>query len=785
MSTNEIVPSKIEQLWQARQLHYDDIAFLILQDSGGPSGLWNIPIPFVQDLFFFRILFSVYPSIAFYLHPPHQFNSHTVRKRHPYWLRICSKASFDPSRWRMFGDVFVKFLYIRGDVDDSLVKAIASFKRKPIVVCDFGECEKFTSTGLTAISFGDASAQRLTEEVRQAIKNLADSSRLSPLEPNAAACMQQIMSGLHNLRFEDSVLEIVGFHGETEIQPTEYLLNILRRKFVPTKTTPIQRNQITTISMSNYELAKQQIILDELVAMHRTKKEIIPCKQLNAVNEFVANGDDKQYEALLASIKSDEELDFPLGILFCVPCLNKKSLMLRIGKTLRERSLAPLFAPWTEGYDFPLEESSFKDKQDFKVALAMKNLVHSELGIFSGILTMYSVSERLPVIFTPKLASSLFSFVTHVSQRYRDKNWTAFRKSLVDLGNLLREAIPKPIIDLLRRNPERIRVISDLPLEWLDIDGVPLAFRTRVSRLPMSHGPLLLSHYAISYEDIEIGLEQIDNVLTINCLEPCDDLFPEPKHLHKWLDMNHLSHKYYEAKTMDEYFSILAKERPLILIHFGHGSYDFQRNHGSLHIGKNHYNMFEISPSVVPPIVLLGSCWTAAASESTFDTPALAYLSMGARAVLGTLLPVQADRTNILFSDILLTLRAAILDHHSGVDTWGKVVFSALSRSNYRDVILNFNANRRTGKRIPEDQTAREFEKLWQQRFSPNSRSSLAESYNAVDELLIEAVKTTAPHLVPEFSLVTGRDIGIPHSCFFSHLGSPDTIKLRKQSTDR
>jgi hypothetical protein len=83
-------------------------------------------------------------------------------------------------------------------------------------------------------------------------------------------------------------------------------------------------------------------------------------------------------------------------------------------------------------------------------------------------------------------------------------------------------------------------------------------------------------------------------------------------------------------------------EKPFILIRFGHGSYDRLRDRGFLHIGPERAEIWKLKKLTVPRIVMLGACETAAIAE-THSTPANAWLAQGARAVLGTYFPVQAD----------------------------------------------------------------------------------------------------------------------------------------------
>jgi hypothetical protein len=499
----------------------------------------------------------------------------------------------------------------------------------------------------------------------------------------------------------------------------------------------------------------------------------------NLLDELMSSGSGDIYEQLLSKLSLDKQFPTKNGLILCVPCINKKDYLRRVRPRFSERVLSPLFEKWNSAYEFDWSKKTIKNPEEKEAIQQIYAGAKKLLRLTSNILTLYSFAEKQSVFFTPKLASTFFGQLAALAECYRGKNIVQFNRYLIQLGDSLREAFPLQLVELLQTNPVCIHVISDLPIEWLRIDGVPLMFKTRVTRLPMSHSPLLLNHYLIARSDIRLGNEAAQKVLILNCLASDDKLHGYPRQLANWLSLNKIPHSYKTAASLDEYKNILKEEMPFILIHFGHGAYDRDKESGVLQIGKNQYHMWDYEPGVVPAIVLLGACWTASTAEESSDTPATAYLSMGARAVLGTLLPVQADRTNALYADILDTLWTS-LRGETGFQTWGNIVWSALSKAQQIDILWDFNDHQRTSGRSEflTSEVSTEYGKLWNKRYKHIENKDFSEIYKGSDTLLQEAISNVRPNVLNEFQKYYRRGLNLPHAMFYSHLGSPDTIKL-------
>jgi hypothetical protein len=177
----------------------------------------------------------------------------------------------------------------------------------------------------------------------------------------------------------------------------------------------------------------------------------------------------------------------------------------------------------------------------------------------------------------------------------------------------------------------------------------------------------------------------------------------------------------------------------------------------------------------VPPIVILAACESSAIAE-THNTPANGWLALGARAVLGTYFPVDANLTLMLISRLLANLAEAI-NGRQFLPTWELVVFKTLALNRYLDFLYAFDESlSRKGLRRTPGEFILEYTFQWNQR----PERDPDELYRLCPEIMISALRRFSAELVDEFRNFLAAGKIVPHTMFFTHLGSPESILLRK-----
>ena len=101
-----------------------------------------------------------------------------------------------------------------------------------------------------------------------------------------------------------------------------------------------------------------------------------------------------------------------------------------------------------------------------------------ENAYLSSVLGLYALAARWPVIRTPQLSSALFGRLRQIHQAHEAGSARAVNTDIRAFNVELRKEIPSEIVDFVATDAgPHLKVFSDLPLEWLMIDGVPLMFQ--------------------------------------------------------------------------------------------------------------------------------------------------------------------------------------------------------------------------------------------------------------------------------------------------------------------
>lgn len=131
---------------------------------------------------------------------------------------------------------------------------------------------------------------------------------------------------------------------------------------------------------------------------------------------------------------------------------------------------------------------------------------------------------------------------------------------------------------MLAKRPSQIIAISDLPVEWLDIDGIPLGFTHDVCRMPETPYSGLLQRYVVSrLSHYVIPNDILQHTLVVyGCRDKsfkpyqdeCDDLSHE------------LGFVTCECLTKEDFFKALDENKPQLLIIDAHGGVNSHSRYG-------------------------------------------------------------------------------------------------------------------------------------------------------------------------------------------------------------
>jgi len=260
------------------------------------------------------------------------------------------------------------------------------------------------------------------------------------------------------------------------------------------------------------------------------------------------------------------------------------------------------------------------------------------------------------------------------------------RKMARTLSDLMTSRIDSRYLQFISRYREQIgsvNLISDMPLEWVRVSGMPLTLKHDTSRVPATPGSLTFLLCALSNRSI-IPVHLLQEVLVIRSFAEGDHLkFILQSALDRDMTRNGnpVRFRFVDVSTPEEFVEALRNYNGAMMIFDGHGERDRENAVGSIIIGGARMDVWEYGNRLnMPPIVLLSACDTLPIDGSHGAT-AVGMLALGARTVLGTMFPIDARKSAIFLARLSLRISEYIpimLDRYrDGVD-WRMVMAGML-----------------------------------------------------------------------------------------------------------
>ncbi|MCI3131944.1 CHAT domain-containing protein [Phenylobacterium aquaticum] len=290
----------------------------------------------------------------------------------------------------------------------------------------------------------------------------------------------------------------------------------------------------------------------------------------------------------------------------------------------------------------PDKPDEFKPDPHFLVRLRQY-----EVGLTVEAMAALCGSELSAAIRLPNDINRTLGAVRQFANHYRSNARSPLRtaEAFGNVQNRLAAAVPAKLRALIAESKGDIRIVSDAHLEWLDIEGLPLCVRRNLSRIPVTPGNMFIAQMTPP-PIIRLTPEDFSKILIISALDPTEDrdirgmfdiaftVFGE-----QW--RGKLEVEFVDIGSEEELIAALNSFEGAMLIFDGHGSHE-RGQPAQLHLGKNSIDIWSLHGKVrIPPIVVLSACDTHAADRN-HATTANGFLSLGARTVLSSVLPLDA-----------------------------------------------------------------------------------------------------------------------------------------------
>ena len=210
----------------------------------------------------------------------------------------------------------------------------------------------------------------------------------------------------------------------------------------------------------------------------------------------------------------------------------------------------------------------------------------------------------------------------------------------------LEDAIPAEHRALIGRSNTGIKIISDAPLEWLPVDGVPLGIRHDVSRINSTPGNIFIEQIRPT-NNLHIRPDQFRDYLVLSMFEQDDAVAPYLRvGTHHAVDSrgDQIVGTYAEPKSPEDFRVAIDRFTGPMVIIDAHAEHEDANGPGGLIIGGKSFDVWSLMGKVkMPPVVVLSACDTHPFDRS-HATVANGFLACGAIAVVATVLPIRAPQ---------------------------------------------------------------------------------------------------------------------------------------------
>jgi hypothetical protein len=284
------------------------------------------------------------------------------------------------------------------------------------------------------------------------------------------------------------------------------------------------------------------------------------------------------------------------------------------------------------------------------MASALINMRRQEVMLQSMVVGLRAASSVASVLRLPndvnRTAGVMAQLADH-QRRYADQA-PPIRKTVKvfkAVQNSLARSVGPEVLDQIRASETGIKIVSDAPLEWLPVDGLPLGIRYDVSRINATPGNLAVGQLRLD-DTMLLKPEAFSRVVVISTFKPDDPLRTLLPHALKRkgsLGKHPFETELRVVRSADELAVAVSDYSSHIVIIDGHGVHRPDEP-GYLMVGDTPVDVWMLRGQMqTPPIVMVSACDTHP-SDRNHATVASGFLSCGARAVIGAVLPVGGVR---------------------------------------------------------------------------------------------------------------------------------------------
>ncbi|MBL1411505.1 hypothetical protein [Sphingobacterium faecale] len=422
-------------------------------------------------------------------------------------------------------------------------------------------------------------------------------------------------------------------------------------------------------------------------------------------------------------------------------------------------------AEQNDDYLFGIKELDDSEISLEKLKDEANQITSTQIEVLDGITFLHSTFQFSPSIRFPIKSSELNSSISLVSLGKKNGILTGKHpyKAILKIGKKLNSVYLKDEIEKYLNNRNgQILVISDLPIEWILINNIPLGFITDVCRIQDSNIQGIINNYsAFSKIRFQLSSISVKRTLVIFSDDDQDKIdFMTSYNLAKSYQ-HKLGFGIEIVSSIIEIKKLIQQFDPEILIFDCHCNFDKDSLTCYLKIGNEKiYPKDIVANSIAAPIIYLASCNTNP-NYDNLDKLNDAFFVSGALSVTGTFLPINMTKGTLTYLRMLNLLNSK--NERSASGNWLHLVCFTIRTS------LIWDARIKSLEELDRDLTSEEHEKFIEfltQLHNFEERKTVFKSLVEKGVKLSENLKLTLSDTNLEFM-------------YYNHYGRPDLIMFK------
>lgn len=343
--------------------------------------------------------------------------------------------------------------------------------------------------------------------------------------------------------------------------------------------------------------------------------------------------------------------------------------------------------------------------------LELKKLIQ-EMEYIDTLIGVYSCSTFSSTLKTDCYVNDVFTFMNDLANMERE---AAYNKNIKILTARIRDKLTQksrnviPYIESKKVHP--LKIISNLPLEWIKVNRLPLMINSPVSRIPKT--PMrVLEHLTLERNfSILLDYNDIHQILVISAFEDTDVLKgqlesyinehildelvirKQDEAMKEFIDSGEPSYRFNirfeNARDINELCKFLNESKESIVIFDMHGDHKDEQE-GFIVINNTRVSISSLFDRVtkIPPIVIMSSCNTSEINSNS-NTFSSGLLALGAFSVLGSALPIMGHESCRFITRLLVRIRLYLVEYFKREETinWSKFIHGMIKREYFTDLI--------------------------------------------------------------------------------------------------